>query len=128
MARGRFMLIVVAFDDNDRDACFIELPQHEHRVIGGLRVNIAAIKKVAGDDHEINPAGDGMAFNDFTPGAEKVARAVWQIVALDAEMNICDVEKSCHAISKRWQSPNNQPIDDARAKRSHFGMSLINQP
>src|SRR5436305_7290592 len=104
MARRRFVLIVGAFDDDERDARFVELSQHEHRVIGGLRINVAAIKKIAGDDHEIDAAREGVVFNDFTPGAEEIARAVWQIVALDAEVYVCDVKKSCHAISKRLRS------------------------
>src|SRR5262249_13456794 len=57
--------------------------------------------EIAGDDHEINVALNGMALDDFVPGAEEVARAVWQIISFNAEVNVCDVKKSCHALSAR---------------------------
>src|SRR5205085_12093021 len=127
-ARRRFMLIVVAFDDDDGDARLVELPQHEHRVVSGLRVYVAAVEKVAGDDHEVDAAPERVSFDDVAPGAEEVAGAVRQVVALDAEVNVCDVEKSGHALRKRTRSCPHGPFACARSKRSRLDVSLISQP
>src|SRR5204862_7217307 len=65
--------------------------------VGGLRVNVAAVKKIAGNEDEINPPPQCVALDDIAPGAKEVAGAIRQIVALDAEVNVCNVKKSGHA-------------------------------
>ena len=90
------MLIVIAFDDYDRNVCLFELSEHHHRVVSGLRIDVTAVEEVSGNDHKIDPAGEGGALDDLLPRAKKIARAVREIVPLDAQMNVGDVKKPGH--------------------------------
>lgn len=85
------MLIVIAFDDDHGDARFHKFAQHKHGVVSRLRIDVATVEEVAGDDDEIDVTANRVALDDLLPRAKKIARAVRQIVPLDAQMNVGDV-------------------------------------
>jgi hypothetical protein len=99
---------MIAFDDKHRYPLPVELAQHDHRVICGLGVEVAAVEKVARYHHEIDAAAYGVALDHLSPGAEKIARAVGQVVSLYAEMNVGYVKKSRHILIKEFRSQNSE--------------------
>jgi len=62
-------------------------------VIHGLRINGARIKKISGDEDEINPLADGMARDNIEPRAGEVFGALVQIVTATTEMRVSEMEK-----------------------------------
>jgi len=73
-----------------------EAAQHCHRVICGLRLYVPAVEKITRDKNEIYAPSNGVALDYVSPCTKEVARAVGQVIPLDAEMNIGYVKKPCH--------------------------------
>src|ERR1051325_323857 len=90
------MLVVVAFDYEDGDSLIFEAAQHGHRVIGRLRLYVAAVEEVARYQDEIYAAAYGVPLDHVSPGAEEIARPVGQGISFDAEVYVSHVKKSCH--------------------------------
>jgi hypothetical protein len=97
--RRYFVRIMIAFDNDDGDSRFFKSSQADHRVICSLRIDIATIEQVSGDQHEIDSATDCVSIYHILPRAKEIACAVRQVVAFDAEMYVRYMKESGHDLT-----------------------------
>ena len=94
MIRDGVALIVIAFNGDDRDASLFQQFKTGDCMIHRLRVYVAAVKEITGDEHEINGVRDGVIRNHVIPGTEKILRPLFQIITAATEVYVCHMEKS----------------------------------
>ncbi len=86
-------LVVVALDGDDGDAGVLQEVESGDGVVHRLRVNVAAVEEVAGDEDEINAVRDGVRGDYLVPGPEKILRALLQVVAAAAQMYVREMQE-----------------------------------
>ena len=94
MIRDGVTLIVITLDGDDRDASFLQQLKTGNRMVHRLRIDVAAVKEITRDEHEINFVRESVIGNHVIPCPEKVFRALFQIIAATAQMYVCKMEES----------------------------------
>ena len=86
--RDGLALVVIAFDDDDRNPRVFQSLKPGDGMIHSLRINIAPVEEITRDKDEINLVRDSMIFNNVVPRAEKIFRALFQVIATAAQMYV----------------------------------------
>src|SRR5262249_8881813 len=79
-------------------AMLLQLAEHYHRMIGGLRVHLSLIEQIAGYNHEVDLPSDRMALKYLAPCPKEVQGPIGQIIPPYAQMNVGYVKESRHPI------------------------------
>src|ERR1051325_2107868 len=103
--RDRVLLIVIAFDGDDRNPRVVQQSETRHRMVHRFRLNLARVEKIARDEHEINFALNGVKLHHVEPRARKILDALVQVVTSAAEMYIRDMEEFHNDTHTRARGP-----------------------
>jgi hypothetical protein len=104
-------LIVVALDGDDRDAGLLQPPQPDHGVVHRLGIDLARVEKVAADEDEIDAARDGVVLDHVDPRAREVFRALVEVVAAAAEVDVRDVQEFHNSFGGRGRASSSAGPD-----------------
>ncbi len=85
------MLVVVALDGDDGYALVAQERETGHRVVHRFGIDLARVEEVAADEDEIDPVGDGVVAHHIDPRAREILRALVDVVAAAAEVDVSDV-------------------------------------
>jgi len=80
----------------------VQFAEHDHGVIGGLRIDFALIEKVASDEDEIDVSLNSVTIEHFMPGPKEVQSTVGQIIPSYPQMYVCDVKESRHLFTHEF--------------------------
>jgi hypothetical protein len=93
-------VIVVALDGQGGNARILQLLQTELGLVEDGRLNGAVLEEVTTDQHKVDLGLYSMTLQHIVQGKVKVLGTGAIVVAIEAEVNIRDVEKPGHGLCK----------------------------